>query len=201
MEWLRLNAEGEIEFVSEEVKLVPELQHLLSTKYNKQEGDKEGRKKYRALTELKYMYLVYSYKSPYRDYSDEEKVKEAKLDCGFPESWEMSTELQLVVKKYEKGSPSKLARLLKTTESVLDKLDAYYRDIDFTERDKADKLVYDPKEVMSSLKQLPGLAATLQELEQQVKLGHVGTPKSKGDHELGWMALDEGKKQQKGDED
>lgn len=194
MEWLRLNDDGEIEFVSEEIKLVPEMQALLALKYNKAKGDLDGRKRYRALNELKYMYLNYSIKGPYRDYSDADRLVEAKLDCSLPGEWEESTELKLLIPKYLKGSKSKLARLLTTTEGVLDKLDAYFNSINLLEKKDNGEYVNDPKKIMDALKQLPGLAQTLQELEQQVKIGSIGNPRSKGDHTLGWMAEDQNKK-------
>ena len=191
MEWLKINTEGEVEFNSEEIKLIPELQSILSLKYNKQKGDLDGRKRYKALAELKYLYLVHSSKSPYRDYSDLERLDEAKKDCNFSQDWEESTELKLLIPKFIKGNQNKLARLLATTEKVLDKLDFYFNNIDLQERDEKGAYVNDPKKVMEVLKQLPSVASTLQELERQVKVGSVGTPKSKGDHELGWEGLAE----------
>lgn len=189
MEWLKVNPDGDIEFVSEEIKLVPEVQELMTLKYNKGPGDHDGRKKYRAKNELKYMYLNYSKKGPYKDYSAEERFAEAKIDCNLPQNWQESVELQAVVKKYLKAAPSKLVRLLHTSEKVLDKLDAYLNSIDFTKTDDKGSLVHEPKAVMDTLNKLPALASTLQTLEQQANLGVIGTPKSRGDHEIGWMAL------------
>ena len=187
MEWLKINNEGEVEFNSEEVKLVPEIQCLFTLKYNQSKGDKDGRKRYRALDELKYLHLMYSPKSPYRDYSDTERKEECKRDCKFGNDWEESTELKLLIPKFIKGNQNKLARLLATTDKMLDKLDTHYNNLDLEERDDKGKYTNDPKEIMMALKQLPALAQTLQELERQVKTGSVGNPKSKGDHELGWI--------------
>lgn len=189
MEWLKINEDGEVEFVSEEIKLVPEVQELMTLKYNKGPKDADGRKKFRMKAELKYMYLNYSRRGPYRDYSPTERLEESKRDCGFDTNWKESEELKAVVAKYTKASPNKLLRLLHTSEGVLDKLDTYFQNIDFSLKDDKGALLYEPKEVMDSLNKLPRLASTLQELEQQVNLGSIGLPKSKGDHELGWMAL------------
>ncbi len=190
MEWLKVNADGEMELTTAEVALVPELAALRTPAYNKGKGDFEGRKKTRYKQELKYLYLTYSGKSPYRDYSQEERVIEAKKDCNFADEWVESTELQLLIPKFIKGNKSKLERLLSTTESFLEKFEKHLNGVDLDERNSNGGLVNDATKIMGSLKQLPGLAQTLQELEQQVKLGTVGTPKSKGDHELGWMAMD-----------
>ncbi len=169
----------------------------MSLKYNKRNGDLDGRKRYRALEELKYLHLAYSTKSPYRDYSDNERLEESKKDCGFSSNWEESTELKLLIPKFIKGTTSKLARLLQTTESVLDKLDSYYKTIDFSLG--AENRV-EPKEVIESLNKLPKLAQTLQELERQVKTGSVGTTKSKGDHETGWIMDNNVNERQREDE-
>jgi len=189
MEWLKLTEDGEIEIASEEVKLVPEMQALLTLKYNKGPKDNDGRKKYRLKSELKYLYLVYSVKSPYKDYSETERRVEALLDCKFPHDWKESDELVALIPKFLKGNQSKFVRLLATAEKSLDKLEGYLNSVDFTERKENGDLANKPKDVVDLLKTLPGLAQTLQELEQQVKLGTVGAVKSKGDNEVGWMAM------------
>jgi hypothetical protein len=187
MEWLKINQEGIVEFASEEIKLVPEVQALLALKYNKQKGDLDGRKRYRALAELKYVYLAYSSKSPYSDYSEQERLEEAKLDCELAADWIESDELKAVVLKYQKGSMSKIERLLRTAEKVIDKLDIHLNSVDLAEKKENGEYVNKPKEIIDTLKQLPALAQTLQNLEQQVKRGVVGTMTAKGDQEPGWM--------------
>jgi len=189
MEWIKVNEEGEIEIVAQEVKLVPEFAELMSLAYNKGPKDADGRKKFRLKNELKYMYLVYSSKSPYRDYSEKERLNEAKLDCNLSEEWTESPELRKLIPKYIRGTKSKLERLLNTTEGFLDKLDTHLSTLQLNERKENGEYAHKPKEIIDTLKQLPALAQTLQDLELQVKLGNVGTPKSKGDHELGWMAM------------
>lgn len=189
MEWIKINDEGEIEFVSEEVKLVPEIQALKTLAYNKGPGDHDGRKKLRAKTELKYLYLVYSPKSPYKDYSEVDRVAEAKLDCKLPDSWEESTELKLLIPKFKKGNSSKVERLLATVTKFLDKFEIHLNTIDLTERTATGGLLYDPKKILETLNQLPKVAATVQELEQQVKYGLISTTKVQGDHELGWAGV------------
>ena len=74
MEWIKIDEEGELVLVEDEVKLVPEVQALLSSKYNK---------KGRAMQEFKYLFLAYSYKSPYRDFSEKERIAEIRCpSCG-----------------------------------------------------------------------------------------------------------------------
>jgi hypothetical protein len=205
MEWLKLNADGDLEFVMQEVKLVPEIQEMLTLKYNKdRKGDMDGRKKLRALSELKYMYLVYSPKSPYKDYLiEKEKIQEAKNDCQFTEHWVESPELKLAIAKYIKGSENKTTNSIKIIERFLDKFSTHLENITLDERNASGGLVHDPGKVMTTLEKLPSFLKTLEELEKQSRLGLVATPSSKGDHELGWKAMrqDTGKKKIKQTED
>lgn len=203
MEWLKLNQEGEIEFNSQEIKLVPEVQALMTLKYNKGPKDADGRKKYRALNELRYLYLVYSLRSPYRDFISEDRVKEAKADCGFPEDWKESQELQAVIEKYKKGTVNKVTRSLGVVEGFLEKFEKHLNGIDLNERTVNGGIVHDAGKIMSTLKQLPDYLITLQELERQARHDIIRTPTSKGDHELGWMAMNENntKKEKRKEED
>jgi hypothetical protein len=187
MEWININAEGEVEFVSDEIKLVPEVQALLALKYNKGKGDADGRKKSRAMAELKYMRLAYSPRSPYSDYSEHERIEEAKKDCEFPEGWTESPEFAAALPKYLKGAPNKIERLLRTTEKFLDKFENHLNSLDLSEKKESGEYVNKPGDIIKTLQQLPALAQTLQELERQVRQGSVGVPKSRGDHETGWL--------------
>lgn len=187
MDWLTINENGEVEFASEEIKLVPEVLRLLTLNYNKGPGDNEGRKKRRALTELKYLYLAYSPKSPYKDFSDTERIAEARIDCNLPVTWEESEELKAVIPKFFKGTKTKVARLLDTVNKFMDKFEAHLNSIDLNERNMSGGIVHTPKSVMETLERLPRLAETLQELENQARSGIIVKTSSKGDHEVGWM--------------
>lgn len=189
MEWLKIDEDGEIALISEEIKLISELQVMNTLNYNKQDGDRDGRKKYRLLKELKFMYLVYSPKSPYKDYMEDERVIEAKIDCSLPKSWQVSSELKALIAKYEKGVKNKITRSLKTVEKFLEKFEKHLEMIDLNERNQNLGLIHDPGKIMSTLKQLPDYLLTIQELERQARLDIITSPKSKGDHELGWLAI------------
>lgn len=197
MDWLKLNNEGEIEFVSEEIKLVPELQEMWTLKYNKGAKDADGRKKFRLMNELKYLYLMYSLKSPYNDYTSEDRHKEALTDCGFPPDWKPSPEFKALLAKYEKGTLNKVTRSLKVVEGFLEKFENHLKQIELNERNANGGLVHDAGKIMSTLKQLPDYLMTLQELERQARHDIIRTPTSKGDHELGWMAVNDQSKKGK----
>jgi len=188
MEWVKITDEGEIEFVSAEVKLVPEVQAILTMAYNKGQGDFEGRKKLRAKTEMKYLYLAYSKRSPYKDFSEDERIIEARDDCKFPPDWKPSKELIALIPKFQNGTQNKVARLLGTVTKFIDKFEKNLNNIDLNERTASGGLLYKSTDIMATLERLPRLAETLQELENQANTGVIVKTASKGDHELGWMA-------------
>lgn len=181
MEWFRITNKG-IEFIEEEVRLVPEVQAILSPKYNKKE---------RAELEIKYLCLAYSPKSPYKDYSEKDRLAEARLDCGFSEDWEESPELKALIPKFKRAADSKAAKLLITVERFIDKFDAHLNSIDLNERTQNGTLIHSPKLIMETLERLPRFAETLQQLEVQVRSGVITKTSTRGDHELGWMATQE----------
>lgn len=178
MDWLKITDTGEIEFVTDEVKLVPEVKALLAKSY-----DKKGRAK----QELMYLFLAYSYKSPYKDYSEHERLQQAKTDCQFPNDWEESTQVKLLIPKFKQGTTNRASRLLGTVSKFLDKFELHLNSIDLNERTAAGAIVHSPKGIMDTLRQLPGMAETLTELERQARTDIVKKISSKGDHELGWI--------------
>jgi hypothetical protein len=190
MDWLKIDPDtGEIELVSEEVKMVPVLQALSALNYNKAKGDLDGRKRYRMRAELKYMYFMYSFTSPYVDYNETERHVEALIDAGLPEDWKPSKEFTEAADKYRKASPNKVMRLLKTTESFVDKFEVYLNGIDLNERTPSGAAVHDPSKIMTTIQKLPGLAQTLFELQSQARMGIIASKGSRGDQELGWTAI------------
>lgn len=188
MDWFKINEEGDIEFIISEVKLVPEVQAILAPNYNKGKGDFEGRKKSRAKNELRYLVLAYSRKSPYVDYTEKERIAQARVDCGLTEDWVESQELKELIPKFIEGNKNRATRLLGTVVRFLDKFETHLNDINLDERAMSGSLVHSPKLIMDTLKQLPGMTETLTELERQARTDIVKKVGSKGDHELGWMS-------------
>jgi len=189
MEWLKFDEDGKVAPVSAEIRLVPQLQAISTAAYNKGPKDFEGRKKYRMLNELKYLYLMYSSKSPYKDYSPTDRLQEALSDCNFSPTWTPSKELNALIERYNAATPNRVVRLLKTTENFIDKFDQHLRGINLDERNSAGGLVHKANEIMATLERLPRLSETLFELEKQAKAGAVSRVSSKGDHEVGLMAI------------
>src|SRR6185369_13043283 len=159
MDWLKINEEGEVEFVADEVKLVRQVQPLLTLAYNKgTKGDMDGRERKRAKQELKYLFLAYSFKSPYKDYNEAERLHEAKLECNFPTSWQESTELKALIPQFTKGTENKVMKMLQTVHRFMDKFEVHLNGLDLEERDKGGSYINSPREVIATLEKLPRLA-------------------------------------------
>lgn len=189
MDWFKINDEGEIEFVNEEVKLVPEVQAMLRANYNKGPGDHDGRKKLKAKKEIKYLVLGYSRKSPYADYNEKERLKQAFIDAKLEEPWNPSVELEALIPKFKEGNKNRVTRMIYAAMRFLDKLETQIDSIDLNERNMTSgALIHNPKQVMDTLRGLPAMAETLTELERQARTDIVKKTSSKGDHELGWMS-------------
>ncbi len=193
MEWIKVNDNGEVEILNEEVKLVPEFAELMSLNYNKGPKDADGRKKFRLKNELKYLYLAYSFKSPYKDFSETERIAEARADCGLDKDWKESEQLKALIPKFQKGTESKIARSINTINKFLDKFETFLNDLNLNERNMSGGLVHNPKAIMQTLEELPDLAIKLAELERQVRQDTVQRVGSKGDHELGWLSKNNNK--------
>jgi len=189
MEWFKITEEGEIEFVTEEVKLVPEVKAILTREYNTETGDAQGRKRNRAKRELKFLILNYSPKSPYRDYSENERIEEAIIDCKLPKDFKPSDELLALVPKFLEGRKSRAERSLTSANKFLDKLEAHLEKVNLDERSASGGVVHDPQKIMKTLENIPLFAMKIEEYERQIRQGITASPTSKGDHELGWMAM------------
>jgi hypothetical protein len=188
-EILVINPEtSEIELGTDSVELLEAYRTINSLNYNKQPGDTEGRKRTRVKTELKYVYLMYHPRTLYREYSEEEKHFEAKMESKLPENWVPSTELELFIAAYRKHSKPRVEKLLDAAEKAIDKVRIYLETVNFSERTAGGAIVNHPGDILKLISDLPKTAQSLQELQQQAK-SHLIAPatKSRGDQQMGWL--------------
>ena len=66
---------GDIKLASEDLLNIPEIKEIYTLKYNKGDGDHDGRKRLRFHNELMYVFFFYSHKSSIIDYEDGERDK------------------------------------------------------------------------------------------------------------------------------
>lgn len=178
---------GEVEF-SDEALALEVVKTLRSLNYNKQEGDADGRKRERIKREKRYVWFMYHPLTPYREYSEKEKLIEAKLEAKLPDDWVPSSELVAFIAEYIKHTKTRILRLLDSAEKAVDKVRIYLETVDLSERTAAGGIVNHPTDVIKLISDLPKAAQSLQELQLQAK-SHLLAPakKSRGDAEIGWI--------------
>jgi len=172
--------------LSREALLIEEFKALYSNNYNKQKGDTQGRKKFRAIQECRFIYHYCDYRSEYSEYDDHERKLESLLAAGLPENYKFSPQMEACIKVFIKLQETRMLKTLKVAEEALDKLRVYLSSIDFSEKDKNGALIHKPKEVMGLIGDLGVYNKKLSTLQKQVKAELKETESLRGDHKGGF---------------
>lgn len=187
MEKILIYNDGEVQLQREELELIPEFKELLSLAYNKQEGDRDGRKRLRAFKEFTYMWFTHSYNSPYREYDDKERRTEALATAQLPETYEFSTAYQLAEKKYLALTETRILKLIKAAEKAVDNLRAFLETVDFTLTTDNGNLKYKPSEVIRVISELDKVSEGLETLADRQKREKKEFSSTRGAQEAGWL--------------
>ena len=95
------------------------------------------RDKDRADREFTYIYLAIDWHSPYSDYSEQERHKEALNDANITEEEFNDPDFRAACRKYRALQESnRYVRLLKSAELVTDKIIDYFNNVDLEERNE-----------------------------------------------------------------
>lgn len=170
-----------------EILLIKEFAELFTLKYNANtDGDKDGRKRLKAMRACTYIYLVYDWKSPYSEYSDSEKV-EAALDDSKLSKKDIEDDLILeAAVKYKHLQETRTLKLLNDAYCMIDELRLYFRTTSLQERDpETGKPIHSAKEAMSNLSALGKTVEGLQQLEYMVKKEQEKEKSLRGNAEKG----------------
>lgn len=123
-----------------------------------------------AIRELTYIYLMYDYDSPFRQYSMFEGVRHTKvLEALGIDSIDVDILLQKAAESYQEMHRTYSMLLLEDAEHALHKLRVYFRDVDLLEVDDKDKPIYKASDLMSNLKNLGAVIKGLKELKAEVE--------------------------------
>jgi len=153
---------------SPEALLIPEFRVLW-------DRDKfTGRMKVSATEELAYVFFMTDYQSPYMVYPEEErKVIVKKEQVLSRPRWKPDAAVILAIEKYEKLQQTPSLRLLKAVRGTLDKMTAYFENINFDPGalDKEGKKlpVADIGKALESTGKISKALAAISELEKKVK--------------------------------
>lgn len=131
----------------------------------------KSKSKDRAWAEFTYIYLAIDWKSPYNQYTEQEKHEEALNDSGLTEEKFNDPIFRAACRKYRALQDSnKSIKLLESAKRAADQFIDYFDTIvDLNERDQNGKPVFSAEKVMKEMSQLHKVHEELVTLEDQVK--------------------------------
>ncbi len=125
--------------------------------------DKDRYKK-QAIAEFTFIYHFLDYRSPFRNYTDVEKVRACLKNAGLPEDFEYNKDNKLVeaMNMYRSLTETKTLKFIRGAFRATDALTDYYNTVTVGNSKSA-------KELTSSIKDTGAMIANLKELEEQVQ--------------------------------
>ena len=185
IELFKFDSDG-IKLSKPEILLISEFKTLIEPKRNVSKSDPKGTSMNRAFAEFTYIYLCYDWKSPYSEWSFEDRREAALLDSGVDESWLSDELFKLACEKYKKLQDSRVMRLLNSAYKACDELESFYNSVDLQERDPQNgKPIFSHKDLVSSVASLGKVVDGLDSLIYQVKKEQQKNVSVRGDVEPG----------------
>lgn len=157
------NVNNRLEINEPEILLIKEFKTLF-------DRDKTKNKS-KVWKELAYIYLAMDWKSPYNQYSEQERHEEALNDSGITEEEFNDPDFREACRKYRRlQESSKSVKLLNAARLATDQFIEYFETIiDLNERDQTGKPIFSAEKVMKEMAQLSKVHEQLTILEAQVK--------------------------------
>ena len=156
--------------VTADLVLIKEFKKLLEPSRNKCKEDPSGLEHIRADREFTYIYLAIDWKSPYANYSNQEKHEAALKDAHITEEEWNNPEFRAACRKYVQLQDSnRYVRLLQSAQLVTDKIIDYFNNVDLQEQDEQGKYLIKVKDVQAAMKEAADQIETLKQIESLVK--------------------------------
>lgn len=129
------------------------------------------RNKERADREFTYIYLAIDWKSPYSNYSEQERHQAALQDAHITEEEWNDPSFRAACRKYRALQESnRYVRLLKSAELVTDKITDYFNNVDLEERnEQTGKYVNKVPDIQKAMENAAKQIETLKMIESLVK--------------------------------
>lgn len=172
-----------------DVLLIREFAALWEPERNKCKEDPTGKLRKRAFRELTYIYLMLNWKSPYSDYTEQERHQECLKDANLTEEEWADPIFRAACRKYkEVQNSSRSLKLIKSAQGIVDKITDYFDTIDLTERDEiTGKPIFKTKDVMDEMKNVSKVVEELKTLEFMYKKEQEAESDVRGGAEVGFM--------------
>lgn len=183
------NAENVAEINEPDVLLVREFAALWDMERNKCKQDPTGKLRLRAYRELTYIYLMLSWKSPYSDYTEQERHQECLKDAQLTEEEWADPVFRAACRKYkELINSSRSLKLIKSAQGMVDKIIDYFDTIDIMERDEVSgKPIFKTGDVMKEMQNVSKIVEELKTLEYMYKKEQEAESDIRGGAEIGFM--------------
>ena len=161
---------GRAQLLTADLVLIDEFKKLLEPSRNKCDEDPSGLEHVRADREFTYIYLAIDWKSPYANYSNQEKHEAALKDAHITEEEWNNPEFRAACRKYVSIQDSnRYVRLLQAAQEVTDKIIDYFHNVDLQEQDEQGKYLVKVKDVQAAMKEAADQIETLKQIESLVK--------------------------------
>ena len=161
---------GRAQLLTADLVLIDEFKKLLEPSRNKCDEDPSGLEHIRADREFTYIYLAIDWKSPYSNYSNQEKHEAALKDAHISEEEWNNPEFRAACRKYVSIQDSnRYVRLLQAAQEVTDKIIDYFHNVDLQEQDEQGKYLVKVKDVQAAMKEAADQIETLKQIESLVK--------------------------------
>lgn len=131
------------------------------------EGDADGRKKYKAIKELTFVYHYVDFRSQFRDYPDVDKMKVCLRNAGFEEdyAWSKDEDLVAAIKIYEGICMTTGLHIVKAAKRAIVSLADFWNLIG----NVGVKTAAEAKEVVASVTPIAKMLDSLDSLEERMK--------------------------------
>ena len=189
-ELFMFNSNDNVAEVNEpDVLLIREFAELWKPERNKCKDDPTGKLRKRAFRELTYIYLMLNWKSPYSDYTEQERHQECLKDASLTEEEWADPTFRAACRKYKDiQNSSRSLKLIKAAQGIVDKITDYFDTIDLTERDEVTgKPIYKTKDVMEEMRNVSKVVEELKTLEYMYKKEQEAESDVRGGAEVGFM--------------
>ena len=161
---------GKAVLVTPDLVLIKEFKDLLSPDRNKCKEDESGLNHLRADKEFTYIYLAIDWKSPYSNFSNQEKHEAALQDAELSEEEWNDPTFRAACRKYVSLQDSnRYVRLLQSAEQVTDKIIDYFDNIDLNATDDQGKPLVKITDIQKAMDQSVKQIESLKQIEALVK--------------------------------
>jgi hypothetical protein len=182
------NAKQEAVLNEPDILLIKEFNALFDKQRNKSKTDKTGSNHELAFKELKYIYLAIDWRSPYKEYTYQERHTAALEDSGLTEDQFNNETFRAACRKYKQlQETSIVGSLLQSQYNVIYKMKVYYDNIDLEEKKEDGTRINKTKDILAEMASTAKALDGLRELEQMWQKEQELESSIRGDLEPGFM--------------